>query len=93
MKIELFFILTVILVIGLNLLWYNIKGTLKEKGYEVSYFWRHGADIVNLVKLIKCTEDSDKRRSYQLMLWFLILGIVLFVGLALLAFINKSKWI
>jgi hypothetical protein len=91
MTTELLFFFGTILVVGVNIQWYRIKNVLKENDYEVSYFWRHGADIVNMVRLIKKTEDPGKRLSYQRMLGLLVLGVILFVGGAIIIFIYQNN--
>jgi len=67
----LFFPMT-ILVMGVNGLWYIIKGILSKKDYEVNYWHGHFKDISNFSDLIKKTTDPSKRREYQLMFRTLI---------------------
>lgn len=61
------FPIIIILVIGLNGLWYWIKFTLKTNGYPVSWFWNHFTDIPNIYKLAKRTEHPIKKRKYYSM--------------------------
>jgi hypothetical protein len=69
-----------ILVIGLNALSYWIKFTLKQNGYEVSWFWNHMRDIPNIWKLAKNTDNPCLRTRYFLMASGLPIGTVIFIA-------------
>ncbi len=70
--------LILILVLGLNGLWYWIKITLKANGYPVSWFWSHFQDIPNMYRLAKQTIEPNKKRKYYSMAIGMTLGIVAF---------------
>ena len=70
------FPIMLILVLGLNGLWYWIKITLKAKGYPVSWFWSNFRDIPNMYRLAKQTNEADKKRQYYSMAIGLTLGII-----------------
>lgn len=72
------FPIMMILVLGLNGLWYWIKFTLKENGYPVSWFWSHFRDIPNMYKLAKSTDEPKKKRKYYSMAIGLTAGIIAF---------------
>ena len=57
------FPIMMILVLGLNGLWYWVKFTLKENEYPVSWFWSHFRDIPNMYRLAKRTDEPDKKEE------------------------------
>ena len=74
------FPIIMILVIGLNGLSYWIKFTLKQNGYEVSWFWNHLRDIPNMWRLAKNTENPTLRKRYYLMTLGLPIGSIIFIA-------------
>lgn len=72
------FSIMMVLVLGLNGLWYWIKYTLKENGYPVSWFWSHFRDIPNMYRLANQTVEPKRRRQYYSMAIALTAGIIAF---------------
>jgi len=68
----------IIMVLGLNGLWYWIKITLKANGFPVSWFWNHFQDLPNMYKLAKQTEEPAKKNKYYSIAIGMSLGIIAF---------------
>lgn len=79
-KMDKIFPIMIMLVIGLNGLWYWVKSTLKQNGYEVSWFWNHVRDIPNMWKLAKNTNNPTLRTRYFLMAVGLPIGTLIFIS-------------
>ncbi len=84
--------LPVMLAILANILGYSIKLKLRDNGYKIYWFWRHEADLVNMVKLIRNTEDTSMRKSYLALYISYILSILLFIGSVIIV-IRTNSWI
>ena len=89
-------ILNTIIIIALTLLtililviWYKMKFTLDDKGFDVSFFWWHFPDVPNMIKLIIRTKDKAKKKGYLLILLSLILAIIFTAGLFALSIIKE----
>ena len=78
--------ITIMLVILANFLGYVIKLRLRDNGYKIYWFWRHEADLVNMVKLIRGTKDTSIRNGYLALYISYILSILLFIGSAIMVF-------
>lgn len=61
---DLLIFISVIAFITNLVLWYAIKGILKENEYEVDYFFHHLTDIPNFLKLISNEQTPDKKKKY-----------------------------
>lgn len=61
------FTIAITLAIGITLLGYWIKYTLKQNGYEVRWLSSHLTDIPNIWRLAKRTENPTLKRRYYLM--------------------------
>jgi hypothetical protein len=76
-------IIVTILVVVVNGLGYWIKYTLKENGYEVSWFWGHFRDLINIFHLARCTEEVSAKKKYYFMAYGIVI-LILTVPLAVL---------
>jgi H+/Cl- antiporter ClcA len=75
------FLLIILLIFGVNFLWYWIKEELRRNGYKVYYFHSHLQDLSNFSDLIRKTSDPDIKAHYKKMRGYLnTLLIIAFVG-------------
>ena len=68
-----------------------MKLILKDKDYDVHFFFSHLSDIPNMISLIRKTKDKTDKRDYILLLSGLFINILIFVGLIVLSI--KMEWI
>ncbi|MGK7397177.1 MAG: hypothetical protein ACNS62_21550, partial [Candidatus Cyclobacteriaceae bacterium M3_2C_046] len=87
-------IVKVILIIAFTILtllilviWYIMKFTLDNKGYDVNFFWWHFPDVPNMIKLIIKTKEKKEKRGYVLILLSLLMAIIITAGLFALSIV------
>lgn len=61
-------VLTTVVVMLANALWYYVKVQLRQEGREVSWFADHLRDYRSLRRVIAEAESEEKRRRYQRLL-------------------------
>lgn len=77
---EKYFYIFIPIVIIVNGLWYLVKYTLKQNGYYINWFFNHGHDIPNMIKLAKETEEPSKRKKYFLLAYGLPASLIITFG-------------
>ena len=92
MKNFIFLPIMIFVLVG-NLLWYYIKYTLPKNGYKVSFWYGHMKDLPNFWKLIKSTENNEKKTRYSIMFWGFIICLVLFFGSIIFMFATNNLYI
>lgn len=74
------FPILIVLVIIVNVFWYEIKNILLVNGYKVSWFSGHFGNLLDFSNLIDNTYDQNEKNRYKLIFRGLIVTILIFIA-------------
>lgn len=71
--------LSTLWIVAANVVWYGAKVFLRSRGWRMSWFWNHFADIGNLRTMSRSADDSRDRLMARA--WLAPLGVALTMAL------------